>query len=272
MAKPKQIDLGEGSLIIPILYEDRSVMALDKPAGWLLVPDSWDQTGRNLQLALNSSINAGDFWSHSRNLKYLRYIHRLDAETTGVILFAKSPGALRAYSELFEDRQVEKTYLAVVRGVPRQKEWTCRSALEQDPAMRGRMRSVPADHQAGRGEPGPDGPRDAETRFRLVRATAATALVEASPTTGRTHQIRVHLADAGHPVLGDVLYGPEQGVGNRVRPRLALRAVQLLFRDPFQKRTIRVEAPVTEFLREFGLEPPGNAALRGDFSPPNLSG
>src|ERR1700712_4155213 len=106
--KPKHIELSEGAIVIPILYEDRSVLALDKPAGWMLAPDSWDQTGRNLQLALNSSVNAGDFWARSRNLKYLRFIHRLDAETTGITLFAKSPGALRAYSELFEQRLIQK--------------------------------------------------------------------------------------------------------------------------------------------------------------------
>jgi 23S rRNA pseudouridine1911/1915/1917 synthase len=119
VAKPKNIELDDGKLVIPIIYEDRSVIALDKGPGWMLAPDSWDQTGRNLQLALQSSLNAGDFWARSRNLKYFRFIHRLDADTTGVTLFAKSPGALRAYSELFEERRVEKTYLAVVHGARR---------------------------------------------------------------------------------------------------------------------------------------------------------
>ena len=108
VAKPKHIELSEGEIVIPILYEDRSVLALDKPSGWMLAPDSWDRTGRNLQLALHSSMNAGDFWAHSRNLKYLRFVHRLDAETTGITLFAKSAGALRAYSELFENRARRK--------------------------------------------------------------------------------------------------------------------------------------------------------------------
>src|ERR1700688_2206585 len=120
MPKPKQIELAEADTGIPILYEDRSWITVEKPAGWLLAPDSWDQTGRNLQLALQSSLNAGDFWASSRNLKFLRFIHRLDAETTGINLFAKSPGALRAYSELFEAGRMEKHYLAVVHGVPKQ--------------------------------------------------------------------------------------------------------------------------------------------------------
>src|SRR5438128_9176077 len=113
MAKPQQIELGDGT-IIPILYEDRSVLAIDKPAGWLLIPTSWERTARNLQLAIESSIAAGDFWAKSRNLKFLRFVHRLDAETTGVLLLGKSAGAMPVYSQLFEGREVEKVYLAVV--------------------------------------------------------------------------------------------------------------------------------------------------------------
>src|SRR5580698_9680232 len=123
MAKPKNIELGKGGISIPILYEDRSVLALDKPGGWMLAPDSWDRTGRNLHLALQSSLNAGDFWARSRGLKYLRFVHRLDAETTGITLFAKSPGALKAYSEMFEEHRVEKYYLAVVHGIPKESAW-----------------------------------------------------------------------------------------------------------------------------------------------------
>src|SRR3954468_24383103 len=104
MAKPQDIELGDGT-IIPILYEDRSVLAIDKPPGWMLVPTSWERTARNLQLALESSISGGDFWAKSRNLKYLRSIHRLDGETSGILLYAKSAGAMPVYSQLFETRE-----------------------------------------------------------------------------------------------------------------------------------------------------------------------
>src|SRR5262245_1790484 len=103
----------------------------------MLAPDSWDKTGRNLQLALQSSLNAGDFWAHSRNIKFLRYVHRLDAETTGVLLLCKSLGALRAYGELFETRSVEKVYLAVVEGIPNKSEWTSKLPLIADPVVKG---------------------------------------------------------------------------------------------------------------------------------------
>jgi 23S rRNA-/tRNA-specific pseudouridylate synthase len=78
-------------------------------------------------------------------------------------------------------------------------------------------------------------------------------LIEARPTTGRTHQIRVHLAAAGHPVLGDPLYGPDKAAISKGRQRLALRAVEVAFRDPFQKRMIRIEAPARDFLDEYGF-------------------
>ena len=110
MAKPSHILLADQTRI-PILYEDRSVMAIDKPAGWMLVPYSWQKTNRNLHAALVSSIAAGDFWAKSRGLKFLHHIHRLDAETTGILLLARSRGAVETFSDMFESRKMEKCYL-----------------------------------------------------------------------------------------------------------------------------------------------------------------
>ena len=227
-----------GAAPIPILYEDRAVLAIDKPRGWMLVPFSWQKTSRNLQAALTSSIAAGDFWARSRNLKFLRFVHRLDAETTGILLFAKSPGAVKTFGDLFESRKMEKVYLAVVHGVPKRNEWTCRLKLGPNPGARGKMK---VDSRRG---------KEAETHFRLLQSGEKTSLIEASPFTGRTHQIRVHLAESGLPVVGDELYDPqpldrESGLG--------LRAVQLSYLDPFTKRRIEIRAPVEDFCREFGF-------------------
>src|SRR6266568_3166767 len=112
MAKPDHIELPTEERIA-ILYEDRSVLAIDKPRDWMLVPFSWQKTNRNLQAALASSIAAGDFWARSRGLRFLKFVHRLDAETTGILLLAKSPGAVTTYGSLFESREMDKTYLAV---------------------------------------------------------------------------------------------------------------------------------------------------------------
>ena len=239
MAKPSHIELPDGTRI-PILYEDRSVLAIDKPAGWLLVPDSWERTGRNLQLALTSSLKLGDFWARSRNLKFLRFVHRLDADTSGVLLLAKSPGALQALSKLFEARRVEKSYLAAVRGIPGEKTWTCRLRLAPEKKAIGRMK---VDQRAG---------KDAETHFTVLQTRKDSALIEARPTTGRTHQIRVHLATAGHAVIGDPLYGPKDVM--QPGRELALRAVALAYCDPFQKTQVRIQAPNSEFKKRFGFE------------------
>jgi 23S rRNA pseudouridine1911/1915/1917 synthase len=143
MAKPTVIELWEGKIAhrFPILYEDRSVLAIDKPRHWMLVPFTWQRTNRNLQAAITSSIAARDFWARSRNLKYLHYVHRLDADTTGVLLFAKSTGALRTLSDLFEDRRMDKCYLAVVSGIPKRSEWTCDLRIAPDERRIGRMRA-----------------------------------------------------------------------------------------------------------------------------------
>lgn len=265
MAKLNLIEL-PGVKPISILYEDRAVLAIDKPRHWMLVPFSWQRTNRNLQAALVSSISAGDFWARSRGLKFLRYVHRLDAETTGILLFAKSQGAVESYGDLFESRQMDKSYLAVVAGEPKQKEWTCRLKLGPDAKRIGRQR---VDNRNG---------KEAETHFKVLqsmgRTTAGTAasqafksssspraatagpvavrsLIEAHPFTGRTHQIRVHLAEAGVPCVGDELYGqPERGV------ELGLRAVRLAYRDPFTRRQVEIRAPIDSFCREYGFDIP----------------
>jgi RluA family pseudouridine synthase len=253
VAKPANVELLDGDIIVPILYEDRSVIALDKLSGWMLAPDSWDRTGRNLQLALNSSISAGDFWAKARNLKYLRFVHRLDADTTGITLFARSVGALKAFSDLFEERQVEKTYLAVVKGIPKEASWSCDFALAPDPSHKGQMIALKG--AAARDPRLTEEAKEAETHFRVLKAGKNTALVEARPMTGRTHQIRVHLAAAGHPIIGDTLYGGGLVSDAKGHRRLALRATKISYRDPFQKRVIHITAPTEEFLRENGFAP-----------------
>ena len=262
MAKTRDIELPDGTSI-PIVHEDRSVLVIDKPPGWMLAPNSWDRTGRNLQRALESSVAAGDFWARSRNLRYIRFIHRLDADTSGLLLLARNPGVLNPFQKLFESRQVKKLYLAVVRGIPEKAEWACRLEVMPDPSQKGRM----VVQSSGKAKPA--GERDvksAETHFRLLESGGNRSLVEARPVTGRTHQIRVHLTSAGHPVLGDTLY---EGLTNRGQkspnktathphPKqsawpLALRAVALSYPDPFTGRPVHIQAPWAEFVEAFGF-------------------
>ena len=257
MRPPDFIQLGDGTRI-RVLYEDRSVLALDKPAGWMLVPHSWQKTNRNLQAAIVSAIGAGVHWARTRQLRFLRYVHRLDAETSGVLLFAKSPGAVEAYGALFEDRRMEKLYLAVVTGRPTQAEWVCQQKLGPDPRQIGRVRV-----EATTG-------KEAETHFHVRAASAGQTLLEARPITGRTHQIRVHAAASGWPIVGDPLYHPAAPRDPRrgapaAQPALGLRSVLLAYRNPFTREPVRITAPESEFLAQFGFASaadPGKAPPR----------
>jgi 23S rRNA pseudouridine1911/1915/1917 synthase len=247
--KPAFIELGDRHhpVRLPIVYEDRAVLAIDKPPGWMLVPFSWQRTRRNLQAALSSSIAAGDYWAHSRNLKFLRPVHRLDAETSGVLLLARSLGAVEPLSALFEDRRMTKSYLAVLHGMPKRQEWTCELPIGPEPGRPGRMRIATRE-----GKP-------AQTLFRVLAHGEHTTLVEARPITGRTHQIRLHARAAGHPVVGDALYGDRARDLALRWPRaefpLALRAISLAYTDPFTCRPVHMAAPAEAFCRAFGFAP-----------------
>lgn len=249
MAKPNYIELGDRRNIqrLPILFEDRAILAIDKPPGWLLVPFSWQRTGRNLQAAITSSIAAGDYWARSRNLKFLKFVHRLDGETSGILLFSKSAGGTESFGELFESRRMRKTYLVVVEGIPKQAEWTCHAKIAPDPERIGRMK---IDERDG---------KDSETSFKVLKSVQGRTLVEAKPVTGRTHQIRLHMMVSGHPVVGDEHYGPTAGKAAKDRGRmdemfpLGLRAVRLEYEDPFTRRRIVITAPTEEFVRAFGF-------------------
>ena len=236
MAKTDYVELPDGSQV-KILHEDRSVLAIDKPPGWMLGPEDEEHVRRNLHIALTLGIEAGLWWARCRGLKFVRFIHRLDAPTTGVLLLAKSRGALAPFGKLFSGRLVSKTYLAVTDGIPKEKEWTCTLPLGADPAVPGKHR---IDHEDG---------KESETRFRVLETRNGRALVEAYPHTGRTHQIRLHLLAAGCPVAGDILYGKPHPAG------LGLRAVELAYPDPFTHRPIRIRAERPEFEKAFGFGP-----------------
>jgi 23S rRNA pseudouridine1911/1915/1917 synthase len=224
-----------------ILHEDEDVIAIDKPAG----------------LPMHTTAK---FWKNTlAALLRERYpdepvqmAHRIDRETSGVLLLARTREAASFLTLAFARRQVSKTYLALVKGAPPDEGVIDQPLGLLDTKSRVMMGARPA----GRGLP-------AVTRFRVVRRFAAHALVEASPETGRQHQIRVHLAGLGHPLVGDKLYGASEELFMRAcdegvtpelleafdgLPRHALHAHRLTFPHPRTRAPVTVESPLADDL------------------------
>ena len=179
----------------------------------------------------------------------VRLVHRLDRETSGVTVLARTADAERALSAAFRDGTPEKTYLALCARAPVPPEGRIDAPLAPDPARPGRRAVVPG------GDP-------AATRYRtLAVGPGGVALVLARPETGRTHQIRVHLAALGAPLLGDARYGGPRMVGSVPVPRVMLHALRLEIDHPATGRRLAVEAPVPADLAALRDELVGPAAL-----------
>ncbi|MHB8763673.1 MAG: RluA family pseudouridine synthase [Deferrisomatales bacterium] len=201
---------------LAVLYEDAHCLAVDKPPG---LPSGPTRDADRLHAARVAEAQTG---------RKLTLLHRLDKDTSGVLLLAKSREFGAALLEDFKHRRVEKTYLALVKGKPRAA-FEVLSHLKE--AAGDRVLTVRA------------GGLRAETGFTTLAAAAGYALVEARPRTGRMHQIRVHLAEAGYPILGDALYGGDAAVGAVPVPRQMLHAWAASFRHPITGDPVRVEAP-----------------------------
>lgn len=165
-----------------VLWEDAEVLAVDKPSGWLTIPDRFDRAKAHLH-----------GWAEEMTGARLWKVHRLDRETSGVVLFAKSAEAHRTLNRQFEQRLVQKRYLALVEGGPKPHGFI-RFALEEDPERPGRMR---VQHFG----------TSAETHFRVLERFRGFSYLELEPLTGRTHQLRVHCAAMGHALAVDAFYG-----------------------------------------------------------------
>jgi tRNA pseudouridine32 synthase/23S rRNA pseudouridine746 synthase len=220
--------------VLAILYQDDLLLAVDKPPGRIVIP------GRG---APERSLREEVEEAAGRVL----VVHRLDRGTSGVLLFARTPEVHRALNLAFDRREVGKRYLALVRGAPPAEQ---RIDLALAPARRGRMRPA---------RPGEPGGKPSATRVRLLEAFPAAAglpalaLVEAEPETGRTHQIRVHLAQAGFPLAVDPDYGDpgplRDASGQVLLDRTPLHAVRLELRHPGDGRALAIEAPLPADMR-----------------------
>ena len=218
-----------------ILRETPAWLAVDKPPGLVVVPARGEEPGASLWRTLERARG-----------ERLWVVHRLDRDTSGVLLFARRAAAHRALSMAFEQRAVRKTYLAFTRGAPPAEAGVIDAPLH--PARRGKMRPA---------APGEAGALAAETAYRVLRRwqppLGEVTLVEAQPRTGRHHQIRVHLRSVSAPLLVDPSYGRVDHVtaavlgqaGDQIiLARLSLHASRLVFPDPETGEAVTVDAPL----------------------------
>jgi 23S rRNA pseudouridine1911/1915/1917 synthase len=250
---------------LDIQYEDEDLIVIDKPAGLVVHPGAGTPSGTLVNGLL---AHCGDTLSGIGGVKRPGIVHRLDKDTSGLIVVAKNDRSHSSLSAQFEERSVERAYQALVWGVPQPPQGEIEGAIGRHPKHRTKMAVV-------RQERG----KAALTRYRVCRRFAAKAsLVECRLATGRTHQIRVHMAHAGHPLVGDPVYGRltqarlagfDEAATQTLKAwrRQALHAASLGFDHPSSGKRLRFESAIPEdmqqlitlFARATGGNPSGAA-------------
>jgi tRNA pseudouridine32 synthase / 23S rRNA pseudouridine746 synthase len=198
------------------LHEDAAILVMDKPAGLLTVPGKLEGRQDSLLTRLQAAR-----WD-------ALLVHRLDCDTSGAIIFARTKQAQGFLGQEFEQRRAEKTYIARVRGVLAEDSGTVDLPLGSDWEYRPRQKVRP------------DG-RPAQTDWQVISRSADETRVRLTPHTGRSHQLRVHMLALGHPILGDQIYAPETLASH---PRLMLHAELLSLHHPVTKDRVSFCAPV----------------------------
>jgi 23S rRNA pseudouridine1911/1915/1917 synthase len=248
---------------LEVLYEDDDVVVINKSAGMTVHAGAGNSSGT----LVNALLGRGQSLSRSNDLLRPGIVHRLDKETSGVILVAKNDAAHAKLGEAFRQRTVKKTYIALVQGLLDKDQGGIELAIGRDPKNRTRMATQ---HKTWHGE-ALNNPRAARTDWRALARIGSTTLLEVQLHTGRTHQIRVHFSALKHPVVGDTLYGAaaqlrvprSAGAGSKSRSaaneatelpplgRNFLHAAKLGFAQPSSGRWIEVRAPLPAELRAF---------------------
>jgi 23S rRNA pseudouridine1911/1915/1917 synthase len=231
LPEPGEPVLTPEDIAVPVVYEDDALLVVDKPAGLVVHPAAGHEHGTLVHALLERGVAGG----HERRPGV---VHRLDKDTSGLMIVARDEGAYRALVALMAERRIHREYTALVCGRFPQNEGTIDAPIGRHPRDRKRM-SVHT-HQ----------PRRAVTHFAVAHRFADYTLLDVRLETGRTHQIRVHCAALGYPVAGDVVYG--RGPRPEVLTRQFLHARRLTFPHPLeQERTLTFESPLPEDLAAF---------------------
>jgi tRNA pseudouridine32 synthase/23S rRNA pseudouridine746 synthase/23S rRNA pseudouridine1911/1915/1917 synthase len=209
---------------IVIVYEDRDILVVDKPPGLLTIGTDTEKS-RTVYFILTDYVRKGQ--AKSRNRVFI--VHRLDRDTSGIVVFAKTPEAKRFLQSHWDE--TTKKYLAVVHGTCKKTSETISTYLAENKA---RAAYSTSDTTKG---------RLARTAYKVLKQTEGFALLEVDLLTGRKHQARVHLAGIGHPVVGDDRYGKGKGA----HKRLALHATSISFTHPFSGKQVTFETTVPPY-------------------------
>lgn len=229
---------------LQIYFEDEDLAVIEKPAGVVVHPGSGARSGTIVHGLLFHFQNLSDAGGQARP----GIVHRLDKWSSGLMIIAKNNVAHAKLSKAFQDRQIQKTYFAIVHGRPRHSSGVIESSIGRHPKIRTKMAAMKA-----RGRP-------AHTEYRTAKLFREFALLEVKIKTGRTHQIRVHLSSIGHPVVGDNVYGErsfKQFIKKFGDPgRYFLHAAELRFTHPATGMPLEFHSPLPEQLQKFikGIE------------------
>jgi 23S rRNA pseudouridine1911/1915/1917 synthase len=214
---------------LTVIYEDESLAVIDKPSGMVVHPAPGHPAGT----LADGLKQRGTTWSLLGGAERAGIVHRLDRDTSGLLVVAKTEAAHRSLARQLSDRSLGRTYWALVHGGFREETGTIDAPIARHPRDRRRMAIV-------------EGGRDAVTDFAVVERLGGATVLELSLRTGRTHQIRVHLASIGHPIVGDTVYGrPDPALG---RPALHAMRVRLVHPEDGTERSF--ESPVPRELTD----------------------
>ena len=230
MPPPERSNIEPEDIPLNIIYEDEWIIVVDKPAGMVVHPGSGNKKGTLVSALLHHCGELADTGDESRP----GIVHRLDKDTSGVIVVAKNSRSLRSLAKQFQDRTVRKCYVAMVKGRVEMDNGLVEAPLARDSSDRKKMNVEPVKGKS------------ACTVYHVIRRFANFTLLRLEPKTGRTHQIRVHMSHLGHPVLGDVKYGRGHEIS-----RQALHAESLGFTHPDTGEAVKFRSPMPEDMKEF---------------------